>query len=71
MRALATLLIVVAPLTAAAQGVVRGTVRNKDGAPISGASNVPMIAPRPWIICMLAVALPASCFTIVSAAVLD
>src|SRR5437773_1633990 len=38
MRAIATLLIVVAPLTAAAQGVVRGTVRNKDGAPISGAS---------------------------------
>ena len=40
MRAIATLLIVVAPLTAAAQGVVRGTVRNKDGAPISGASIV-------------------------------
>ena len=38
MRTIATLLIVVAPLTAAAQGVVRGTVRNKDGAPISGAS---------------------------------
>lgn len=38
MRAIATLLLVVAPLTAAAQGVVRGTVRNKDGAPISGAS---------------------------------
>jgi len=37
-RAIATLLLVVAPLTAAAQGVVRGTVRNKDGAPISGAS---------------------------------
>ena len=38
MRAIATLLLVVAPLAAAAQGVVRGTVRNKDGAPIRGAS---------------------------------
>ena len=37
-RAIATLLIVVAPFPAAAQGVVRGTVRDKDGAPISGAS---------------------------------
>jgi len=37
-RAIATLLLVVAPLTAAAQGIVRGTVRDKDGAPISGAS---------------------------------
>ena len=37
-RAVATLLLVVAPLPAAAQGIVRGTVRDKDGAPISGAS---------------------------------
>jgi len=37
-RAIATLLIVVAPLPAAAQGVVRGTVRDKDRGPISGAS---------------------------------
>jgi len=37
-RAIATLLIVVAPLPAAAQGVMRGTVRDKEGAPISGAS---------------------------------
>ncbi|HLQ59110.1 MAG TPA: TonB-dependent receptor [Gemmatimonadales bacterium] len=37
-RAIATLLLVFAPFPAAAQGVVRGTVRDKDGAPISGAS---------------------------------
>jgi len=37
-RAIATLLIVVAPLPAAAQGVVRGTVRDKDRGPIRGAS---------------------------------
>ena len=37
-RAIATLLIVVAPFPAAAQGVVRGTVHDKEGAPISGAS---------------------------------
>jgi len=37
-RAIATVLLVVAPLTAAAQGIVRGTVRDQDGAPISGAS---------------------------------
>jgi iron complex outermembrane receptor protein len=37
-RAIATLLLVVAPLPAAAQGVVRGTVRDTAGAPISGAS---------------------------------
>ena len=37
-RAIAILLIVVAPLPLAAQGVVRGTVRDKDRAPISGAS---------------------------------
>lgn len=37
-RAIATLLLVVAPLPAAAQGIVRGTVRDKDGAPIRGAS---------------------------------
>jgi outer membrane receptor for ferrienterochelin and colicins len=37
-RAIAILLIVVAPIPAAAQGVVRGAVRDKDGAPIRGAS---------------------------------
>ena len=37
-RVIAALLIVVAPLPAAAQGVLRGTVRDKDSAPISGAS---------------------------------
>jgi len=37
-RAIATLLLVVAPFPAAAQGVVRGTVRDKEGAPISGAN---------------------------------
>jgi outer membrane receptor for ferrienterochelin and colicins len=37
-RAVAALLFVLAPASAAAQGVVRGTVRDKDGASISGAS---------------------------------
>ena len=37
-RAVAALLFVLAPVPAAAQGVVRGTVHDKDGAPISGAS---------------------------------
>jgi len=37
-RAIAALLFVVAPLPAAAQGLVRGTVRDKDGAPIRDAS---------------------------------
>ena len=37
-RAIAALLIVVAPIPAAAQGVVRGAVRDRDGAPIRGAS---------------------------------
>src|SRR3954471_3117476 len=36
-RAIATLLIILAPLPAAAQGVVRGTVRDKEGAAINGA----------------------------------
>jgi len=37
-RAVAALLFLLAPVPAAAQGVVRGTVHDKDGAPISGAS---------------------------------
>ncbi len=37
-RAIATLLLVSAPLPAAAQGVLRGSVRDKDGAAIGGAS---------------------------------
>jgi iron complex outermembrane receptor protein len=37
-RAVTALLIAVVPLPAAAQGVLRGAVRDKDGAPISGAS---------------------------------
>jgi outer membrane receptor for ferrienterochelin and colicins len=37
-RAIATLLLVSAPLPAAAQGVLRGSVRDKDGAAIAGAS---------------------------------
>src|SRR4051812_15911500 len=37
-RAITVLLIALAPLPAAAQGVLRGAVRDKNGAPISGAS---------------------------------
>jgi len=37
-RAVAALLFALAPVSAAAQGLVRGTVRDKDGASISGAN---------------------------------
>src|SRR5438093_1511230 len=37
-RAVAALLFLLAPVPAAAQGIVRGTVHDRDGAPISGAS---------------------------------